>query len=368
MTKHHSLDFQRFIECVEPAELERYFASLSSGSVPAGWATLNGDALDQFLALPANSELDGLIRQDFRRMNDLAEYGLGLLLDACARFSIEYDVDQRPQAIALKLFLDHQEAWDFAWSRYLLFALDSKVSHFFLPGDAPDFGNAQVEDFQSRVSSWLSQQAKGEQCEIRCFEMNGQQIIYIERGTYIRSITFWEDREVHIRCYRPVVEDVIAFDSRTRDLLVKATFEAEREDYVRLFAYSFSGDMGLGEQALKTRTFDLSPVAQNQFNYQGEGRILGVNLVGINLKLPFKKRATLYLNSPDIFETLKELSDISLETGELASARFRFKIAEGKRTRSVTFEVSPPARTDLPESMFTSLINNYLKKQGVRLR
>jgi hypothetical protein len=368
LAKHRPLQFDTFVKAVPPDLLERYFGSLSADSAPSGWASLNGAELEKFLSQPENGELDGLIRQDFRRINDMASKGVAILLSAYERFDVPFDHSRTPEHLGLALFLDHPQAWDFAWSRYLLFALDSKVSVYAFPHSELGFGEERVTAFRQGVSHSLVNQAKGAQCDVRTFEHDAHRIIYVRRGYYIRPITFWEGEQVEIRCFRPVLEDVIALEVETGDLVVKAAQEREREDYVRLFAHHFAGDMSLGEQALRTKTFDLSPEAEGTFSYAGEGLVLGVELVGIKIQLPFKRRATLQLNSSDVFETLEELPTLALDMGVLVAARFRFRIGGGKKVQSVTFEVAPPSRTDLPESTSTNLINSYLRRQGVRLR
>ncbi len=128
MTKHHRLEFRSFVESVLPETLEAYFNSLQVENRPSGWATLNGDALEEFLAQPENAELDGLVRQDFRRVNDLAIKAPAILLESYDRHQVPYDHAAQPAELALRSFLQHKHVWEFAWSRFLLFALDSKVS------------------------------------------------------------------------------------------------------------------------------------------------------------------------------------------------------------------------------------------------
>lgn len=368
MTKHRSLEFDSFVHLVSPDVLERYFNSLNADNTPAGWATLNDDALDHFLNLPENAELAGMIRDDFRKVNDIARTAPRLIIETYDRYEIEYDLERSPQELAILLFLDHDEAWDFAWSRYLLMALDTKVSLYYLQAPELLFGSQRIDAFQNAISHSLRGQSKGTQCEIRMFEVRTHRIFYVERGTYIRSISYWDGTETQIRCYRPVLEDVIAYEPETGELLVKASQESEREDYVRAFAHHFAGDLRLGDDALRSRTFTLEPIARNTFNYQGEGIILGVDLVGIKVRLPFKERGVLELKSGNIFSTLKHFSNMSLDLGELTAARLRFKVIDGKRQKTITFDIAPPQRTDLPDSKFAPAINAYLKRQGVRLR
>jgi hypothetical protein len=59
---------------------------------------------------------------------------------------------------------------------------------------------------------------------------------------------------------------------------------------------------------------------------------------------------------------------MSIDLGEMTAARLRFKVLDNKHQKTVTFDIAPPKRTDLPDSKFAPAINSYLKKQGVRLR
>jgi len=66
--------------------------------------------------------------------------------------------------------------------------------------------------------------------------------------------------------------------------------------------------------------------------------------------------------------TLKDdLDGISLSSGDLVHAKFRFKLdIDGKR-RKVTFEITPSNVTDLTKKKHADIISAYLKEQGVKL-
>lgn len=365
MTKLGTLDFNNFVMATHPETLERYFTSLSAENAPTGWATLNGQALEEFIEAAPNAELSAIVKQDFRRVSDLALRGTGLLFSSYDRFKVDFDHTSKPQELALRAFLDHREVWDYAWARFLLCALDSKVSVYQFPPCTPRYEEFQVSMFREALSGSYLKQAKGPECNVAAFPSEEGHIVFVKRGYYVRTASHWNSEAVDILSYRPALEDVLIFDPFSRQLTVKAPQIREREDYVRLFAAHFAGDMTLGEQALNTRTFDLTPIQNGTFNYNGDGRIVRVALVGIRLKLPFKSRGSLKIESDNVFESLKALN-LSIELGELLAAKFRFFIAEGKDMRRVSFEVAPPSRTDLPESAYSSLINAYLRNQGVR--
>lgn len=367
MAKHRELGFRKFVDSVPPDLLERYFVSLSTQNQPSGWATLNGDELERFLSVPENSELRALVRQDFRRVNDICDRGVSILVDAYTKFKIPFDPEKSSEELALLLFLDHKEAWDFAWARYLLYALDGRVSVFHFEQRELRFGRDRVEGFTRQVKEAFARQAKGAQCGVTVFEDKGQVILYIQRGWYMRTITLWQGEETAILTYRPALEDVIVFEPDSGDLLVKAAQDKERDDYVRAFAFSFAGDPALGEQALKTRTFSLDPIRLETFDYSGNDRIARVGLVGVSIRLPAPKGAVVSVRGANVLDVLSKVEGLSLQSGELVSARFRFYFFGKRRDRTLTFEVAPPSRTDLADTVYTGIINEYLRRQGVRL-
>ena len=77
--------------------------------------------------------------------------------------------------------------------------------------------------------------------------------------------------------------------------------------------------------------------------------------------------------SPEIVEvlvrTLKEdlYGRISLDSGKLLHAKFKFNLKVDGRTRGVTFVITPPNVTDLHRKKYADVIGAYLKENGVRL-
>ena len=51
----------------------------------------------------------------------------------------------------------------------------------------------------------------------------------------------------------------------------------------------------------------------------------------------------------------------------MVHAKFRFKLQIDGKTRSVTFEITPPNVTNLHKSRYADIIGAYLKENGVKL-
>ena len=74
------------------------------------------------------------------------------------------------------------------------------------------------------------------------------------------------------------------------------------------------------------------------------------------------------VKSSDVIRTFKnDLPGIGLDSGTLVRAKFRFKLDVEGKTRQVTFEISPPAVTNLTKKKHADIIDAYLRENGVKL-
>src|SRR5690606_34531769 len=151
------------------------------------------------------------------------------------------DPNRSSEELAIRLFLDHEDAWGFAWSRFLLYALGGRVYTFFMPAGTISPSSEALAEFRKELKGAFGQQGKGDQCEVQSYEDRGQQVFYVERGWYMRAYSHWEGESTAVKSYRPALDDVLAYDPSTSDLLVKAPQERDREEYVRAFAKCVAG-------------------------------------------------------------------------------------------------------------------------------
>ena len=87
-----------------------------------------------------------------------------------------------------------------------------------------------------------------------------------------------------------------------------------------------------------------------------------------------RRASNFILEDSEKKETIKEfmtleddLSDISLDSGRLVHAKFKFRIETEESERNVTFEITPPNVTDLTKKRHADIISDYLKENGVKL-
>lgn len=367
MATHRNLNLKTFVSAISPDLLERYLRHFPWESKPQGWTTLNADALEEFLDRQDNAEFRGVAIEEFRRINDICARGMNLVVMAYKRFGLELLEDRSAQELSMRLFLDAREAFEYAWSRYLLFGGGSKLSLYPLDVDVLVVSVEQIERFAEDLRDWFAGDAKGE-CRVKHFDDAGEAVILISRGSYMRTVACWKDDEIAFTTFRPASEDVLIYDHETSQLTMKAGLAKDRERYLSAFATHVAGDPGLAERAAKGHVFSLAPIQDESFDYGGNGVIASIDLLKVRLKLDGSEEPEIEIKSDDVRRTVDRYLKGSLASGKLTYAKFRFHLRPpGGRPTKVTFEVEPPSRTDLAQKRYADIIQRYLEEQRVKV-
>ncbi len=370
MPKHRGLTFKRFFHAIPLDLFERYLDQLQTEGKPSGWALLHHKNLEAFLGDPQNAAVSPLILQDFHRINDLCGHGMSLLVRAYRRAEVDIDQSGTAEELAMRLFLDHREAFECAWSLYLIYSNPSKLSVYRVPGPSIQVAAEHVQRLQSDLASWFSGLAKGDACQVDWFVDGDETVIRISRGSYLRTVACWQGDEVTFMRFRPASEDVIVYNRRLSELVIKASLPKDRAQYLTAFAACIAGDTRLAEAAREAPVFTLAPLQDGTFHFEGDGVVTGVSLVRVTINLRDRRSTVMELKSEDVVETLRRppFAGLSLAAVELVAASFRFQLQpEDAPPASVTFEIEPPARTDLTQKLYADIIERYLTEQGVRL-
>jgi hypothetical protein len=368
MPTHLGLDYDRFVNAVWPPLLDRYAQRLGVENGPGPWEVFNGPALAHYLAQPENAEVAAVIRHDLQCVNDVALYGMGTLVRACQKYRVDFPPNATPETIAMSLFLDHRDAFDFAWSRYLLYGSPANLSVHPMELGHLRIGADQLASFKGAVQRWFAEQAKGEQCIVREFQDAGETVILIRHGTHVKTIPFWKDDEISMASLRPALEDVIVYEPGTSLVRIRAGLPKDRREYLRLFAACIAGNEALADA--DAEIFTLAPLQKGTFNFGGEGLIVGIELRRVKMKLHGATKLVVEFTSPDVLASFRyDLPGLRIDSGILTLARFRFHIHfPGERPTTVTFNIEPPTITNLAERRYSDLIMRYLERQGVKVK
>ncbi|HLB12090.1 MAG TPA: hypothetical protein VJM51_05820 [Dehalococcoidia bacterium] len=368
MSPHRRLDLDTFVAAIPPDQLERYFENFDWEKRPEGWPILNGSALGEFLDRPENAQFRGVVMEEFRRINDLCARNMNLLVTAYKRSSVDMQKDATAQTLAMRLYLDDADAFEYAWSRFLLFGGSPKLSIYPLPVLHLDITNARIARFEARLNQWFSDYAKGH-CLVKVFDDKDESIIRISRGSYMRTVACWEGDQIGFTTFRPASEDVLAYNREASQLTIKASLAKDRDEYMRSFAVCIADDEALAATIGKGQVFSLVPIQDGSFNFGGDGIIDGIELVKVRLKLAGPDEPEIEIRSKHVPDTVATyLRGLSLASGQLTYARFRLVVRPlHGRPAAISFEIEPPARTDLAQKRYADIIESYLREQKVKL-
>jgi hypothetical protein len=140
MLKHRSLSLKRFVKAVDPFLVEEYFTRSLSSDQPIG--NLRGmgmtyDHVKNQLAGITDEHIKGKIGEELKRINDIGEQGMNILLRVTKSHDIKLDSNETPQQIAMKIFLNNHNAFEHAWALYCYYRSECKIYEYCL--DCDDF-------------------------------------------------------------------------------------------------------------------------------------------------------------------------------------------------------------------------------------
>ncbi len=370
MAKHRGLSLKKFIFEIPWYLIERYFAQLQPQATPTAWTFLNPHVLEQFLNDPENAEASPFILEDFQRINDLGGHSVRLLLRACERSGIECDREESSRAWAMRLFLDDREGFEYGWTLYLLTAQPTKTYDYHFPAGPLQVNDEDIENLRSFLRGCFLAAKKGHQCRVVRFDTDGQLLIRVSRGSYLKTVARWRGNEVEFETFRPASEDIIVYDPSRSRCSVKCANRREREQYLRGVAGLLAHTPALADEAITFPVFSLEPFRDGTFNYGGYGAVARVWLIEADLRLPTAWAPVLRIKVDDIMAALRDdLSFLRLDGGDLlrVKLRFRLQLESEKRPREVNVEIEPPGFSDLAQRAQAALIESYLRDQKVKL-
>jgi hypothetical protein len=210
--------------------------------------------------------------------------------------------------------------------------------------------------------------AKGRECIIRHYDEADETVIVVIHGSYNRSLVVWDGQAIKTVFFRPANEDILHFSKTTSVLSIKAPYQRDKDNYIQAFTEAIIEDEAQMEREDRDATYTLKPLQHGTFSFAGNEYIDSIVLLGVKISIRGETNPTLEIKSSNVLRTLEEdFRDISLRSGDLVHAKFRFRLNVSKRGRNVTFEITPPNVTDLTRKRHADIIGAYLKENGVKL-
>jgi len=370
MPRHRSLSLRRFIKAVDPFLVEEFFARSIPPEQPVGNLRGMGMTFEHVknqLAGITDERLKGRIGEELRRINDIGERAMNILVRVTRSHDIEIDQNETPQQIAMRIFLKNHNAFEHAWALYSYYKSESKVYEYCLACDDFVVDQSKLQAFAAEVKAFFIDQAKGEQCIVKHYDEADESVIMVTHGSFIKTVARWVADEVVIDSYRPAYEDVLLYDRCRSVLRIKAPLSKDREQYLKSLGNCVLGIPELSDIAQKN-VYTLSPLQDGTFSWDGSERITDIVPVEAHLKITGSTESTLIVKSVDVRKAFQEdFDELGFSFGELTYVRFRITVETDDGPETITFEIEPPGVSDLTRKKHYEIISAYLKENGVQL-
>jgi len=358
MPEHRDLNLQNFLHAAGPDLLEQYFLRLfRRAELPPYLVGMNPDYV-LFLLDQIEEPLRAVILEDFRRVNDICHRDLGLPLTVAQCFHVPVPPDQKPQTIAIRLFLDHPKAFNLAWALYSHQASWGNISQHWLQQPAVRLDNETITRFTKELETFFVGRNQGSECRVSFYDLGEQVVILVLHGSHIRTVTCWQGRELAVNCFRQACDDVLIYDKHRAVLSVKAFSRIERDHYIHCFASLVLGNIALAADPERDLIYTLEPLQEGNFTWSSSGPISAVERVGAKIRMPQQ-------GSPVV--TI-EGDGIDIAGGEVMAVKLKFTVSEDGKRDTVTFTIAPPCISNLVKKRHADVIASYLREKGILLR
>jgi hypothetical protein len=360
MPRHRNLTLKKFIAAIHPDLVERYFVSrVPKHQLPPYFVDMgmHYDYVKHLLETLQDDSLKGLIHEDLRRINDIGEKAMSTLVRSARRYGIQTRQDESPQQLAMRLFLDYPDAFDYAWARYCYYYSTSKLSQHRIDCQGLTLDTDRLDAFEEEVGTFFSNLAKGRECRVSHYEEDNEIVILIAHGSYVRTIARWEGGEVKTDSFRPAYEDILLYDKSHSMLCIKASVEKDREQYIKSFTTTIVANPLLAENPDRDKVYTLRPLQDGTFSWEGNEHIISITPVKARLRLTGPTQPIVEIQSKDLRRSFDHnLHDSDLCAGELVYIKLRFTIEVHDRRERVTFVIAPPDVTDLARKKHAGIL------------
>lgn len=369
MAKHRGFTWEKFVNAVGEDLLKGYF-SKRNVDVPSGWP-LDYEHVQKLLDGLSDENKKNEIDEEFHCINDVAERGQEYLEMAKGKFGVDTPDDEPRERTAMRLFLNKTPGvFRMAYDYYLYLTISADLSHHQFPDGQANFSKKCLDQFKHRIMEHYRKQAKGAGCRVRHCVDGDNRIIFVARGDFVKTQQVWEKGAVKNQYFRPAKEDILIFNTKNHVLSVKIRSRntEDKIEYIKAFGHHVLGKRKIEDEILEGGLVSLAPIQKKTFNYGGNEHIKGVKLVEVQMRIPKRGFIRLKINSKDLVSSLERFLNISLEDGELLSAKLKFKLENGgKSQKPLTVELRPPERTSLNKKRDNTIIEEYLRENEVLL-
>ena len=349
-------------------------------------------AVQDFFAGPEENYPEGLVA-DLHRIAELGNAaGLEIILQQAARLGVrlsakaeenEYETQQEPKQIALRVFLDHPDVFDAASDMMALMARTS-LAEFIGRDEGVDavMDERTKAEFEAATASMFEQDMRSKYCRVGWYDDSDELVLVIAHGSPITTTPIVQRDEERVISFRAAEHAVLSYNSTAGLLKIGGVAKARRADLAELFADKILGKPKFfaGDDAQNLYTLD--PVQRAGFGFAfnhdfdpGIQRVqiteVQVDRVGADPKTGETRTFYSYVARDGRDNALVRLGEM-MRGARLGSdwrlnhivIRVHFATG-GKSAKKVTVKLKPPAHAMFKRQQFEGRIMTLLRRNGL---
>ncbi len=383
MTRDYSP--RTFLRHAPNALLQQYFAGrgvLGDISVDKLRETEVAPIIAAIEALPLRERT--IIEEEFRQINQLAcEAGTGVLFEesefhqlglaeTLGRMGSHYER-------AFWMFLNHRSVFDVAVDLAYMDRVSSWRRRDVGAGLTPAIQEADLAKLAAGLTEFYKREGRGQHCKVENYLRYAPErhcyFAYPEDYATV-DMELSEEAEFIKRPRKPAFEVVFVYKPETGVLETNAKGRKDQiEDLMGVFCKTILGLDGLPDQ--QGAQYNLEPLKDGRINLTTDPNdgIEGVSIKMLRFDLPDygNRRITFETSSEGdgkaiyrLIERAVSKEGLPLKILKVAKAKLQLKFAgtDGKRGKTLTFEISTPDRCSLKDDPLDQIAKKYVERWG----
>lgn len=369
------------IEPVVSIEVEGENGEKSQKSVRISELEENQVAAIKQLIEAQDFDKQTLIENDFRKISERAcKAGFLCLLDEAKYEGHDLDIQDELEAMenhyerSMWVFLNYPKV--FENSGY--FQRIDRITFRGRPvwkGIDPKQLDGDLEDFKQKMIEHYKKEGRGNHCIIEVLKRPDPEryyyFVYLE--DYSNTLDEFKGSEFKRTPVKPAFEVIFAYHPESGKIETNAS--GRKEEVLQLQEAFCQGILGMeGLPDKDSRMYELDKL-KTRFNFtprDPQDNIAAVHLKLIELEIGYKKRITFTDSgrTPNIYDMIEEAlnqENVPLDIVTVGKAKIQIvfrKMADEKRAKTITFEISAPDRCTLKDSPVELIAKKYVEKWG----
>jgi len=375
---------KNFLRKTPNALLKQYFQE-SQYPVEINWDKLAETEIDPIYQainiLPEKNQIQ--IEDQFRQINEMAcDKGIQCLREEGEssfhnlKLADLFREMNNPYERAFWMLLNHSEVFSIAESLFRMDNVGTWKHCTVFSGLTPKIEAEDLEKLADYISTFYKKQGRGKHCQVDNYlRQNPERHCYFAYPEdYAKTeLEYNKEGNLENRVIRPAFEVIFVYRPESGILETNARGKA---DDVKMLQEAFCQTI-LGLDKLPNQngnTFDLEPLKTNfAFPIQPQDGIKKVYLRMLQLKLPGGKRRRITFEEDSsgvrqpiytLIETALNQKNIPMTEVEAIKAKiqFQFEDIDGKKGKTVLFEIAAPDRCTLKDAPLHQIAKKYLEE------